>query len=113
MAFEITVQNTNEFQELVNNQDFRISQAIVYEILKEIDSNKKQILALSIICLDEDEIYDITIERKHFAETLEENLPHFIREEKYEDCRLISDAILNLKSKNISNIITKIQEFKK
>ena len=98
MVVEITVNNTEEFQELVDNKDFRIAKAVVDGILNNINSNKKHIHVLSITCLEEGEIYDITVERKHFVETLEENLPYYIREEQYEGCQRIVDAINELKN---------------
>ena len=98
MVTEITVSNTDEFQELVDNKDFRIAKAIVDGILDNIDSKKKHIHVLSVTCLEEGEIYDITVERKHFAETLEENLPYYIREEQYEDCQRIVKTIDKLKN---------------
>ena len=98
MVAEITVNNTEEFQELVDNKDFRIAKAIVEGILENISTKKKYIHVLSVTCLEEGEIYDITVERKHFAETLEENLPYYIKEEKYEDCQLIVNAINVLKN---------------
>jgi len=98
MVTEITVNNTDEFQELVDNKDFRIAKAIVDGILDNIDSKKKHIHVLSVTCLEEGEIYDITVERKHFAETLEENLPYYIREEQYEDCQRIVKTIDKLKN---------------
>jgi hypothetical protein len=97
-AIEITVHNTEEFQELVDNKDFRIAQAIVEGILDNVKSKKKHVHVLSITCLEEGEIYDITVERKHFAETLEENLPYYIREEQYEDCSRIVRTIDELKN---------------
>jgi hypothetical protein len=95
MVAEITVNNSDEFQELVDQKDFRISKAIVDGILDNINSKKKYIHVLSITCLEEGEIYDITVERKHFAETLEENLPYYIREEQYEDCSRIVRTIMS------------------
>jgi len=35
---------------------------------------------------------------KHFVKTLEENLPYYIREEQYEGCQRIVDAINELKN---------------
>jgi hypothetical protein len=113
MAVEITVQNTDEFQELVDNKDFRLSEAIVSGILNNISSKKKHIHVLSITCLEEEEIYDITVERKYFAETLEENLPHYVREERYEDCQKIVNIISELKNQDISNILDEITKSKK
>jgi hypothetical protein len=95
---EITVNNTDEFQELVDNKDFRISKAIVEGILGNVNTKKKHVHVLSVTCLEEGEIYDITVERKHFIETLEENLPYYIREEQYEDCQRIVETISNLKN---------------
>jgi hypothetical protein len=97
-AIEITVNNTEEFQELVDNKDFRIAQAIVEGILYNVNSKKKHVHVLSINCLEEGEIYDITVERKHFIETLEENLPYYVKEELYEKCAEITKAIESLKT---------------
>lgn len=113
MAVEITVQNTDEFQEMVDNRDFRISEAIVSGILKNINGKKKHVHVLSVTCLEEGEIYDITVERKHFAETLEENLPYYVREEKYEDCQKIINIINELKNQDISTIVNEISKSKK
>jgi protein-arginine kinase activator protein McsA len=95
-AIEITVHNTEEFQELVDNKDFRIAQAIVEGILDNVNSKKKHVHVLSITCLEEGEIYDITVERKHFIETLEENLPYYVKEELYEKCAEIRKAVESL-----------------
>ena len=112
MAVEITVQNTDEFQEMVDNRDFRIAEAIVSGILKNINTKKKNVHVLSVNCLEEEEIYDITVERKHFAETLEENLPHYVREERYEDCQKIVNIISKLKNQDISSILNNLTSSK-
>lgn len=112
MATDIIVDNVEEFAEMVEKQDFRLSKAIVEQILKNLTTSKKHIHVLSVTCVSEDSIYDITVDRKHFAETLEEHLPVYIREEYYEDCRKIADAIQQLKKKTISEIITKVSKSK-
>jgi hypothetical protein len=98
MVAEITVNNTDEFQELVDNKDIRIAKAIVDGILENMNNKKKHVHVLSVTCLEEGEIYDITVERRHFAETLEENLPYYIREELYEDCQRIVETIGKLRN---------------
>ena len=113
MAVEITVQNSDEFQEMVDSKDFRISEAVVSGILKNINSKKKHVHVLSIACIEDDAIYDITVERKYFAETLEENLPYYVQEERYEDCRTIADAIKKLKDQEIGNLLTGLTGSKK
>jgi protein-arginine kinase activator protein McsA len=113
MAVELTVQNSDEFQEMVDSKDFRISEAVVSGILKNIKTKKKHVHVLSIHCIEDDAIYDITVERKHFAETLEENLPYYVREELYEDCRVIADTIKILKNQEVLDIVNKVSESKK
>jgi len=113
MAIELTVQNSDEFQEMVDSKDFRISEAVVSGILKNIKSKKKHVHVLSIHCIEDDAIYDITVERKHFVETLEENLPYYVREERYEDCRIIADTIKLLKNQDVLDIVTSVSKSKK
>jgi hypothetical protein len=110
---EFEVGTIDEFQEMVDNKDFRIAEAVVEGILANIDSKKRFVHLLSIICDEENSIYDITVEKKFFAETLEENLPYYVREERYEDCKRIADTINILKQQELSNLITNISESKK
>ena len=74
----------------------------------KIETKKKHIHLLSVIVESENSIFDITIDKKHFAETLEENLPNYVREEKYEECQKIADTINELKKESISNLINQI-----
>jgi protein-arginine kinase activator protein McsA len=55
-----------------------------------------------VISLEEQEVYDLTLEKKFFADTLEENLKHFIEQERYEECSKIVEAINKLKEKTTS-----------
>jgi hypothetical protein len=96
---EFEVNTIKEFQELVDKKDFSISQAIVDSILSNIKTRRKNIHVLSVKCLDENTILDITLEKSHFADSLKENLKYFIENEMYEECQKISDAILNLDEK--------------
>ena len=100
MAQEITVNNSDEFQEMVANKDFRIADAIVTSILGNLNTKKKNIHILSVISLEDQEIYDLTLEKKFFADTLEENLKHFIEQERYEECQRIVEAINKIKEKS-------------
>jgi protein-arginine kinase activator protein McsA len=49
----------------------------------------------------------MTLERKFFAETLEENLKYFIEQERYEDCQSIVNAINKLKNQKENDKINK------
>ena len=74
-AAEFTVESTEEFEEMVMSKDFRIASAIVDGIFANLKTKKKNIHLLSVIVESENSVFDITIDKKHFAETLEENLP--------------------------------------
>ena len=43
--------------------------------------------------------YDLTIDRNNFIDALEKNLTHYEKEELYEECAKIIDAIKFLKNK--------------
>jgi hypothetical protein len=100
MPNEITVTNSEEFQEMVDNKDFRIANAIVTSILENLNTKKKNIHILSIVSIEDQEIYDLTLDKKFFADTLEENLKHFIEQERYEECQRIVEAINKIKEKS-------------
>jgi protein-arginine kinase activator protein McsA len=108
-AAEFVVESTEEFEEMVMNKDFRISSSIVDGIFANLNSKKKNIHLLSIIVESENSVFDITIEKKHFAATLEENLPHYVREEKYEECQRIADTINKLKNNDLSDILDQVK----
>jgi protein-arginine kinase activator protein McsA len=99
MAIEFIVNNNQEFQDMIEGKDFRISKAIVDSILSNLDSKKKNIHIFSVTSLEEDSTFDITLEKKHFVSTLEENLKYFIEKEMYEDCAKINEAINKLNQK--------------
>jgi hypothetical protein len=105
---EFYVDSVEEFENMVMNKDFRISLSIVEGIFANLETKKKHIHLLSVIVESENSIFDITIDKKHFAETLEENLPNYVREEKYEECQKIADTINELKKESISNLINQI-----
>jgi protein-arginine kinase activator protein McsA len=90
---EFKVETLKEFQKLVDSKHFSISQAIVDSILSNLKTRKKNVHVLSVNCLEENTIFDITLEKDYFSETLKDNLPHFIEHEMYEQCIDINDAI--------------------
>ena len=99
MAEEISVFDSDEFEQLVASRDLRISKALVETILKNINGRKRHIHALSVLIEQEQTIYDITIDRQEFITTLEQNLPVYEKYELYEGCAEIVNAIKVLKEK--------------
>lgn len=103
MPTEITVNTGQDFQNMLDNQDFTIAQAIVESILENINTKKRNIHVISVNIQDEDSTFDITLDKEHFAQTLKENLPFYIKQELYEDCTKIQQAIQELESKKTKN----------
>ena len=93
---EITVNTIEEFQNLVSNKDISIAKAVIESIIKNIKTRKKHIHVLSVQVMEENTVFDITLEKQHFKSTLEENLKHFEDKEMYEECSKIHDAIAKL-----------------
>jgi protein-arginine kinase activator protein McsA len=102
MALEMNVNNIEEFQIMIDNKDFRISESITKTILDNVNTKKKHIHIISINVLENNTLLDLTLEKKFFIETLEENLKFFIERERYEDCQNIVNAINQLKNNNSS-----------
>jgi protein-arginine kinase activator protein McsA len=99
MATEINVFDSDEFEQLVANRDLRISKALVETILKNLNGRKRHVHALSVLVEQEQTIYDITVDRKEFVVTLEQNLSILEKNEEYETCAEVVKAIKFLKEK--------------
>lgn len=96
---EFKVNTKQEFQELLNKKHFSISEAIVSSILNNLKTRKKVVPLLSINCVEENEIFDLEVEKTHFVDTLKDNLEYFERKEMYEECEKITNAIKLLTTK--------------
>jgi hypothetical protein len=99
MAIEISVFDSDEFEELVSQRDLRITKALVETILNNLKGRKRHLHALSVLVEQEQTIYDITVDRQDFVTTLENNLPIYEKHELYEGCAEIVSAIKYLKDK--------------
>jgi protein-arginine kinase activator protein McsA len=99
MATEFRLNNSEEFQDMVERRDFSISKAVVETLLANLNTRKQHIHVITVVCLEENAEYDITLERKYFADTLQENLKYYVENEQYEDCTRIVEAINYLKEK--------------
>lgn len=109
---ELTVDSLEELNLMVESQDFIFAKSIVEGILDTVDTDEPEAYLLAIRVNSENAIYDITVRREDFAETLEQNLPHYIREEEYEECRRIVTAIEKLKENNLSVMLTNLIKVK-
>tara|TARA_R110001606_G_scaffold113564_1_gene240695 strand:- start:1867 stop:2184 length:318 start_codon:yes stop_codon:yes gene_type:complete len=99
MVLELTVENNEEFEQLLDNKDIRISKALVDTILTNLKGRKRHIPFMSVVILEDESVYDMTIDRKEFEDTLNIQLPIFERNELFEECSEMVKALNYLKSK--------------
>jgi len=99
MAKEISVFDTSEFEEMVEAKDIRISRALVETILENLKGRKRFFHALSVLVVQEQTVYDITIDKSEFVHTLESNLPIYEKHELFEKCAEMVKALKYLKNK--------------
>lgn len=93
---EFKVNTLEDFQKMVDNKTFSISEALVNSILDNLKTRKKNIHVLSVKCDEENAIFDITLEKRYFVDTLKENLKYYEEREMYEECSKINNAVKNL-----------------
>jgi cytidylate kinase len=99
MVKRITVKSVEEFEEMLQNKDIKISKAIVEIALQNIKSKKRFIPVLEIHVQDEASIFDITLDKNNMIDTLKQNLEIHELHEEYEGCARIIAAIKSLESR--------------
>ena len=99
VPINLRVKNEREWKKMVSNKDFQISKIIVNSILKNLNTENDKINVILVELIDEDQILDICLDKTEFLITLEENLKNFEKNEDYEGCILIKNAIDKLKNK--------------
>ena len=96
MVKRIKVKSVEEFEDMLQGQDLKISKAIIEIALKNLKGTKRFIPILEIHVEDDDSIFDITLDRQNMISTLQQNLEIHERNEDYEGCARIAKAIQEL-----------------
>lgn len=96
MVKKIVVKNQEEFEDMLQQKDIKISKAIVETALANLNSKKRFIPILEIHLQDDGNIFDITLDRKDMITTLKQNLEIHELHEEYEGCVRIAAAIKTL-----------------
>ena len=96
MVKRIKVKNVEEFEEMLQEQDLKISKAIVEVALKNLKGKKRFIPVMEIHVEEDESIFDITLDRQDIVSTLQQNLEIHERNEDYEGCARISNALKEL-----------------
>ncbi len=97
MVKRIKVKSVEEFEDMLQEQDLKISKAIVEVALKNLKGDKRFIPVLEVHVEEDESIFDITLDRQNLLSTLQQNLEIHERNEDYEGCARISKAIQELK----------------
>jgi hypothetical protein len=100
MVTEISVFDSEEFEELISQRDLRISKALVETILKNLKGRKRHLHALTVLVEQDQTIYDITVDRNDFIH-IRTKFPVYEKNELYEGCAEIVTAVKFLKGKDI------------
>lgn len=96
MIKRIKVKSIEEFEEMLQEQDLKISKAIVEVALKNLKSKKRFIPVIEIHVEEDESIFDITLDRQNLVSTLQQNLEIHERNEDYEGCARIANALKEL-----------------
>lgn len=96
MVKRIKVKNVEEFEEMLQEQDLKISKAIVEVALKNLKGTKRFIPVMEIHVEEDESIFDITLDRQDMFITLQQNLEIHERNEDYEGCARIANALKEL-----------------
>ena len=97
MTKRIKVKSVEEFEDMLQEQDLKISKAIIEVALKNLKGDKRFIPILEVHVEEDESIFDITLDRKNMLSTLRQNLEIHERNEDYEGCARIAKAIQELK----------------
>ena len=96
MVKRIKVKNIEEFEDMLQEQDLKISKAIVEVALKNLKGKKRFVPVLEVHVEEDETIFDITLDRQNLLSTLQQNLEIHERNEDYEGCARIAKAIQEL-----------------
>ncbi len=96
MVKRIKVKNVEEFEDMLQEQDLKISKAIVEVALKNLKGKKRFVPVLEVHVEEDETIFDITLDRQNLLSTLQQNLEIHERNEDYEGCARIVKAIQEL-----------------
>jgi DNA-directed RNA polymerase len=97
MVKRIKVKSVEEFEDMLQEQDLKISKAIIEVALKNLKGDKRFIPVLEVHVEEDESIFDITLDRQNMLSTLRQNLEIHERNEDYEGCARIAKAIQELK----------------
>lgn len=99
MTTQLVFDSAQQFEELVESQDYDLATSFVESMLNNIDADEEVVSIIEAFFEEEDTIYDFEIEKVNFVSNFKEFLTIYEREEDYEGCLVISNAIKTLEGR--------------
>ena len=96
MATQLVFDSQEHFEELIAAQDYELATSFVESMLNNINADEEVVTVIEAFFEEEDTIYDFEIEKVNFIPNFKEFLTIYEREEDYEGCLIISNAIKTL-----------------
>ena len=96
MKVQLVFNSQEHFEDLISKQDYYLATSFVESMLMNINTQKQTISIVEAYFEEEDTIYDFEIEKINFIPNFKEFLTIYEREEDYEGCLMISNAIKTL-----------------
>lgn len=96
MAKKLHYENLYQFENALDNRDFKITSGIVEGVLDAMFRNKALAHIFEVSFADGSDVYYLSLNKKEWAETLRRCLPDYEKKELYEKCAEIKRAIDSL-----------------
>lgn len=96
MAIQLIFDSAEHFEELIAAQDYELATSFVESMLDNVNADEGTVSVVEAFFEEEDTIYDFEIEKVNFIPNFKEFLTIYEREEDYEGCLIISNAIKTL-----------------
>jgi len=96
MAIQLIFDSAEHFKELIAAQDYELATSFVESMLDNVNADEGTVSVVEAFFEEEDTIYDFEIEKVNFIPNFKEFLTIYEREEDYEGCLVISNAIKTL-----------------
>lgn len=100
MTYRLEYKNYTTFLKKLEKREWSLIKKIIESILEAVSKKKKKVHVFEVFCIEENCIYDFSIEENQYKQILEKGLQDYIDRELYEDCSLIKKVIDNY-DKNI------------
>tara|TARA_R110000803_G_C11942569_1_gene316761 strand:+ start:143 stop:445 length:303 start_codon:yes stop_codon:yes gene_type:complete len=96
MTAQLVFSSVQQFEDLLESQDYELATSFVESMLSNLNTEGEIVPIIEAFFEEEDTIYDFEVEKTNFIPNFKEFLAIYEREEDYEGCLTISNAIKTL-----------------